>query len=351
MKNFTVYLGILFLSFVSKTFAQETFETRAKAIALNIERITKEEKAALKTAVEVVNEKLDKGMITAKEADDQKLALAQEAATKIETRVSEEESKLAELVKQKVEGRIAVVDSTKNTYGRTFGKGIKVRYGGSKDTIHYGEKRTTSQLVYAAGVNNLVTNNSVAGSDFRYWGSHFYEIGWTFNTRIFKEDNLLHFKYGTSIQYNNLRPTDNRFFVENGTQTDLQTSGIALKDSRFRNVNIVMPLYLEFDFSGKKMRNDKAYYKIQESFRLGLGGFAGFNIKTKQILNYEDTTGNQVTEKTKGDFNTNDFVYGLGAYIGYKNTSLYVKYDLNPLFKNNVVDQNNISLGVRFDLN
>jgi len=29
---------------------------------------------------------------------------------------------------------------------------------------------------------------------------------------------------------------------------------------------------------------------------------------------------------------------------------LYLKYDLNPLFKDNVIDQNNISLGLRFDL-
>lgn len=346
MKNFTVYLGILILSFVSRTVAQETFETRAKAIALNIERITKEEKLALKTAVEGVNEKLDKGLITAKEADEQKMTLAQEAATKIETRVAQEENKLTELVKQKVEGRIATIDSTKGKYG----KGFKFQYV-KKDTVQHSEKRTTSQFVYAGGVNNLVTNNSIAGSDFRYWGSHFYEVGWTYNTRILKENNLLHFLYGFSVQYNNLRPTNNRFFVENGDKTELQASSIALKDSRFRNVNLVIPVYLEFDFSGQKIKNDKPFYRIHQSVRLGLGGFAGVNIKTKQVLSYEDSDGNDVTAKTKGDFNTNDLVYGLGAYLGYKDTSLYVKYDLNPLFKDNATAQKNISVGVRFDLN
>ena len=29
---------------------------------------------------------------------------------------------------------------------------------------------------------------------------------------------------------------------------------------------------------------------------------------------------------------------------------LYVKYDLNPIFKNAAVDQRNVSLGLRFDL-
>ncbi len=54
---------------------------------------------------------------------------------------------------------------------------------------------------------------------------------------------------------------------------------------------------------------------------------------------------------TKGDFNTNNFIYGLSAYVGFSEISLYVKYDLNPLFTNNPIKQNNISLGVRFDFN
>jgi len=108
---------------------------------------------------------------------------------------------------------------------------------------------------------------------------------------------------------------------------------------------------LQFEFSRNKSSKGRTFYETHKSFRLGFGGFVGANVKTKQILKYEDSFGNDVTSKSKGNFNTNDFVYGLGAYIGYKETSLYVKYDLNPLFKNNTIDQNNISLGVRFDFN
>ena len=38
-------------------------------------------------------------------------------------------------------------------------------------------------------------------------------------------------------------------------------------------------------------------------------------------------------EKTKADFNVNDFTYGLKLILGMNQTSLYVKYDLNPMFK------------------
>lgn len=350
MKNFIIYLAIFAGTTIAKTYGQETFEQKAKAIANRIEKITKDEKAFLKDQVELVNREFEKGTITWEQADEKKIKLAEAVAARIEERVAVEEQMLSDLVQQKVEGRIASLDTVKG-YDRYFGKGIKVRYGTKKDSIQYLQKRTTSQLVFATGVNNLVTDKAVANSDFRYWGSHFYELGWTYNTRIFKNDNLLHFKYGWSIQYNNLRATDNRFFVENGKQTELVSSGINLKDSRLRNVNLVLPLYLEFDTSPKKMEKDKPVYKIHQGFRFGIGGFVGANLKTKQILRYDNPSGHSVIEKAKGDFNVNDFVYGLGAYAGFEGTSLYVKYDLNPLFRNNPVDQNNISLGIRFDMN
>ncbi|GAA4765372.1 MULTISPECIES: hypothetical protein [Flavobacterium] len=344
MKNFIIYVSILILTTTVKMFGQETFEGKAKAIASQIEKITKEEKALLKLQVEDINKELENGIINREQADEKKLKLAEKSASKIENRVAAEEMKLTALVKEKVEGRITYLDTTNPRR-----PSIRINFR-NKDTTKVSEKRTTSQFVFAAGVNNLVTNKAVAHSDYRYWGSHFYEIGVSYNTRILKNDNLLHFKYGLSLQYNNLRPTDNRYFVENGKQTNLQTAAIKLDDSRLRNVNIVAPLYLEFDFSGNKNHNDKPFFQTHKSVRVGLGGFAGFNVKTKQIIKYEEN-GHDYTQKEKGSFNTNDFVYGVGAYFGYKETSLYVKYDLNPLFKNNVVDQNNISLGVRFDLN
>lgn len=342
MRNLTVYLSIFLCLFLTKIYAQD-FETRAKIIGDKIESITKEEKAALKEEIDAINQQLESGKITAQVAEQSKKDAAVKRAESIERRVALEESKLTALVKNKVDGTL--VDSTKSKkHSFTF------NYDSKKNDSVRVYSRTTSQLVFALGANNLATDGAIANSDFRYWGSHFYEWGISYNTRLLKNNNLLHLKYGLSLQYNNLRATDNRFFVENGDQTNLETSAIHLKDSRLRNVNLVVPVYLEFDFGKKEVKGDKTYFKIQQGFRLGLGGFAGANIKTKQILDYE-INGNDVKERTRGSFNTNDFVYGLGAYVGYKSTSLYLKYDLNPLFENNTVDQNNISLGLRFDFN
>lgn len=347
MKNFTIYLVLLLCFFASKMIGQETFEKRAKNIASKIETITTEEKTALKTEVEVVNNQLINGTISREEAESRKKLLAEARALNIETRVALEQEALKNLVQEKVDGKIKEQEFSKKYSFSYHRKNHKQDF---KDTIQ-GERRTTSQFVFAAGLNNLITNKQIAHSDYRYFGSHFYELGLTFNSRILKNDNLLHAKYGLSVMYNNLRPTDNRNFVINGNQTTLEESPINMKDSRFRNVYLVAPVHLEFDFSKKENSNDvKPFFKIHQGFRLGIGGYAGINLKSKQIIKYDDTDFNR-TERTKGDFNTSNLIYGLSSYIGYKETSLYVKYDLNSLFTDNLVKQNNISLGVRFDLN
>lgn len=349
MKNVTIYLVAMLCLFLTKVQAQETFEMRVRKIATKIETATKEEKDALKKEVEEVNVQLEQGTITTAQADEKKKSLAEIRAKNIENRVAEYQTELNEVVQLKVDGNIKDTDTVRTRSGLTIIWDTKMR--SEKDTIaRKSESRTTSQFVFAAGVNNLVTDGAVANSDYRYWGSHFYEWGVAWNTRIAKNNNLLHFKYGISVMHNNLRPTDNRIFVDNGNTTDLEVSTIGLKDSRLRNVNLVVPLHLEFDFSGKTVRDGKTYFKTHQSARFGIGGFAGVNVKTKQILKYEQND-YKTREVTKGSFNTNDFIYGLSTYIGYKETSLYLKYDLSPLFKDNPIDQNNISLGVRFDFN
>lgn len=340
MRNFTIYLAVVACLFVSKLTAQETFEYKAKQIADKIEKITKTQKDSLKIEVESVNEELEKGLITKEQADEKKKKFAEIRANNIETKVAVVQEELKDLVNQKVNGKIKE--------GKKVYFSITVR----NDTIkREGERRTTSQFVFAAGVNNLVTDGSVANSDYRYWGSHFYEWGTAWNTRIMKNNNLLHAKYGISVMYNNLRPTDNRFFVPDGKETHLEVFDKNLKDSRLRNVFITVPLHLEFDFTKKRTNDEgKDIFKTHRSFRLGIGGYAGLRVKSKQILKYEEDDINYKIRQ-RGDFNVNDFIYGVSAYAGYKETSLYIKYDLNPMFANNAVKQNNISLGVRFDWN
>lgn len=341
-----------------------SFEVRAKAIADQIKKITEDEKKALKIEIDSLDNQVSKGIISKEKGEELKLNKAKLHAANIETNVGSEENKLSQLVQDRVDGKIET-EKDKST-GAKFIIGncnncdnedrtiinltsMKV-YHGQKDVDKRQSKRTTSQFVFAFGLNNTIADGDLQDSKYKFTGSHFYEWGLTYNSRLLKNNNLLHAKYGLSVMYNNIRPTDNRSFVVNEEQTDLVENAINLKESRFRNVYLVAPVHLEFDFSKEGQNGDKRYFRTHKGFRLGFGGYAGINVKSKQILKFEDND-YKTTQKTKGDFNVNNFIYGLSTYIGYKETSLYLKYDLSPLFQDNIIKENNISLGIRFDLN
>lgn len=347
MKNLALYLSFALCLLAGKAVAQENFTERAKSIADKIDKVTKEEKEALKVEVEQVNKQLEKGSLTKEQADKKKKELAEARAVIIENKVNAYKEELNALVQEKVDGKLRESsDSSKNMF--------RFSWNSKKDTLKpRNESRTTIQVVYAAGWNNVVTDGAVANSDFYYARSLFYEWGLTWNSRLLKDNSLLHFKYGFSWMYNHLYATDNRYFVDSGDQTVLATfpTHLRRKDTYFKNVYVTIPLHLEFDFTKNKTDSDgNKIFRSHRGFRMGFGGFVGYNTNSKQFLSYE-VDDYRINERQKGNWNVNDWTYGVSAYVGYKQTSLYMKYDINPIFKNNTVDQNNISLGVRFDLN
>jgi hypothetical protein len=196
------------------------------------------------------------------------------------------------------------------------------------------------------GVNNVLDAhqlNSLEVSEYQFWRSRFYEVGLTWKTHFSKKDNPLYVTYGISFLWNNLRPKNNQQHVRNENMTTLATRiDEVLSESRLRHVQMIFPVQMEWDFS----RSNKSSRK---PVRIGVGAFLGFKLGTRQYLAYRDIEGIDIEEVQYDNFNMNSLNYGLSAYTGYKAASLYVKYDMNPLFKNTKI--RNISLGVRLDLN
>lgn len=342
MQKIILYISIALVTLVNTVSAQEkTFEQKAKDIAVTIKTIAEEEKKALKTEVEAIDKAVESGKMTKEDAEKQKTKIAEERAKNIETKIAEQEAALRDLVNGKLD-----IEETNDTMKKNKFS-ITTKYDKNKS-----ENRTTSQFVFATGFNNLVTDGAVANSQFGYARSTFYEWGLTWNTRLTKNSNLLHLKYGVGFMYNMLHATENRVFADINNQTVLVPFGTDLRPNRtyFKNVYFVVPMHLEFDFSKTSTVDDKKIFKSHRGARFGIGGFVGVNSNSKQFIAYKQD-GYKISEKQQGDFNVNDFTYGLSAYVGYKQTSLYLKYDLNPMFENNAVDQNNISLGIRFDWN
>ncbi len=369
MQKIILYISIALVTLVNSVVAQkkkpESFSLQIEKIGYQIEFLSYQNKLKLKQKIDSLETLHKDKKISFQEFEAIKLKEAEKTAKIIESNLNNYRTKIDSIIQFKFDNDNNSIRHKKDTID---GKEV-ITYYNDKDYREYNvpalkfyksqkekeerlSRRTTSQVVFAAGYNNLVTNNMIANSEFGYTRSGFYEWGVTWNTRLSNNSNLLHLKYGAGFMYNQLHATDNRVFADINNQTVLVDAGVATKANRthFKNVYFVVPMHLEFDFSKTKIVDGKKIFKSHTGARFGIGGFVGVNTNSKQFIEYEQN-GYKFKEKQKGDFNVNDFTYGLSTYIGYQSTSLYLKYDLNPIFKNNPIDQNNISLGIRFDWN
>lgn len=359
MKLKITYIALLCLGLITgNAIGQEKQEGKvAKLTALKSE-ITVQEKDALKLEIEAINRRLEAKEISEVQAQQLKEEAAKKRALNIENRLSIIDNEIA--LQERNNGDVLVLD-TLNQVSQieiNWGKkdtdnnrlfGIKIDSDKKQYEVEY-DRRTYSDLVLAIGLNNtLIDGQSIEDSPYKIGGSRFFEMGWQWRTRVFENSNFVRFNYGFSFQFNGLKPNDNQYFVNNAGQTELQEFSADLDKAKLRMDNLVFPVHLEFGPS-KLVKTDKTMrYHLDQKFRFGIGGYGGFNLGTRQKLKYEQD-GENVKDKLKRDYNTTNFIYGLSAYAGFGGTQLYVKYDLNPLFKDAVVEQHNISLGLRFDL-
>lgn len=362
-------LLIMTFLFVGFGYGQSTFEKGVKNIKREIEAVTMKEKQDLQLKVVEINKELDQKNISTEQAEEQKLRAAELCASNIEQKVRELEQKLQKLIQKEVEATTesGMLDKDDSDNDDNYESGTRKMGGGVisyrfpknwnenkvKEEKYKFEPRTTSQGVFAFGLNNIVSGgglSSIENNGIKVSNSRFYEWGLTWKTRLSATSSLLALKYGLSLTYNNLRPDNNSYYEKNGLMTNLVEHPFELRDEPyFRMTNLVLPVHLEFDFSkSKKSETGKYIARANKGVRLGVGGYAGINTRTKQIEEYS-ANGQRVEKSTRGDFNTNNLIYGLSAYLGYGDVALYTKYDINPIFTDNTLKQHNVSVGIRFD--
>lgn len=347
MKTIIIYLTLFLFSLIAGTsYSQESETTsqesnKEKLFEKQKQEIITEEKEKLRRKVEMYNAQLENKVITQEDAEKLKKEAAKLHAKNIENRLAILENELELQERNEGSGNMVSIE---------FGSDGKVLQVVSTEKDRKYDNRTTSDLVIAAGFNNaLEEGQSLNNSDFKIGGSRFFEIGWAWKTRVFDNSNWLRLKYGFSFQFNGLKPTDNRYFVENEGITELEEFDFDLDKSKFRMDNLVIPVHFEFGPSTKTETAKTIRYNADGKLKLGLGGYAGLNIGERQKLKYS-VDGDKKKDKLKGSYNTNNFVYGLSGYLGWGGATLYAKYDLNPIFQDPNIELHNVSIGLRFDV-
>ncbi|MGY0393403.1 hypothetical protein ACW5R3_12700 [Bizionia sp. KMM 8389] len=358
MQTITKFLaGFILTCFVHINYAQEVDNSE------QIERLQEqktvvqnEEKNQLKQTVESVNTRLDAGDISSEEASILKKAAAEKHALNIENRLAIIDNRIALLERNEtvshdtgpnLDSMIISIGKDEESDEYDIGSVYIGPRSKTKPVVY--DRRTTSDLVFAIGFNNaIIEGQSLNDSPYKIGGSGFVELGWAWKTRVFKNSNALRFKYGLSVQWNKLDIKDNLYFTEENDVVSLEEHPLNLNKSKFRTTNLVVPLHFEFGPSKKIERDNYFRYSTYRKFKFGIGGYGGIVLQSLQKLKYKEN-GHKEKDKFK-DYNTNNFVYGLSSYVSWGNVGIYAKYDLSTIFNDQQIDQNNISLGLRFDM-
>lgn len=311
--------------------------------------IANEERDFLKQEVETINQRLDRGEITSTEAENLKKEAALRHAANIEDRIAIIDAKI-NLLKRNP-GIEHITEDENNSLSISFGsKGFLIDLADGERKPPKYDIRTTNKFLFAIGFNNAIGDGQdLSNTPYELAGSGFVELGWIWETRLAKNSNFARINYGFAFQWNKLNVKDEMYFVQDGDKTTLEKFPVGLRKSQIRVTNLVLPVHFEFGPSKFKDYGNRVRYFNHNKFKVGLGGYAGVRIATQRKLRYKED-GDSVKDKSRRNFNASNFVYGLSAYVGIGQVSLYAKYDLNPLFKDQLVDQHNISLGLRFDL-
>ena len=314
-------------------------------------QVEKEERELLKAEVEIISERLKSGKISENEAERLKKEAAKKHAKNIENRLAI------------LDNKIELLERNEDASASDFNdNSISIRFGSDDDddsAIFIGknrrkprkfDRRTTSDFVFAIGFNNaIIEGEKLDDSPYKIGGSGFVELGWAWKTRLLNNSNAIRLKYGFSFQWNKLNIKDNMYFVNTDGDITLEEFPHNVKVSKFRMTNLVFPVHFEFGPSRKIERKNYIRYSTKRQIKFGVGGYGGFNIESLMKVKYSEN-GHCVKDKRRGGYNTAELIYGVSGYLAINTVGVYVKYDLSPIFKNQDVKQNNISLGIRFDM-
>lgn len=139
---------------------------------------------------------------------------------------------------------------------------------------------------------------------------------------------------GVGIDYNNYRYENDHILVEDVDQVE----GVELQEGydkyKLTTQYAFMPLTLRYETNPEDHGS---------SFRLALGGRAGYLIKSYTKLKENDGDKN----KEFDDFNLRKYKYGFTGRIGYGHLNFYANYDMSHLFEDGIGPElNPIAFGI-----
>lgn len=366
----------MFLIVAFEGITAQDFKDKIAQTKRSIDSIVTAEKAQLKERLRTIEYRLDRKEITEIESRDLKREASKEAAEAIRIKTREQSEKLSALLHQRIaekhlsdsiiykkemqkvidsvdiESRPTKTERTEVYVDRNYvhidHNGIYIGQVPYREEDYYESdyKRTQGGGYFALAFHNLNSSEHFSNNHFRLWGSKSVEIGYIRNTRLLKNNNLLHLNYGLSWMMDKLKMKEDEHFVKNGNITEIVPYPKETIKSKFKTMYLILPISLEFDFTEPVQYKGKTYYPAQMGFHAGVGAYVGALLATKQKVKYTEN-GSTHKDMNRKYYNVNEWTYGVSTNIGYGWFSFYARYSLVPLFTNNPINEYPFSVGIR----
>jgi len=305
-------------------------------LELKKEFYASEQKNILKSQVSKLNETAAQGSYSEEKINQIKESIANDIAGKIDS------------YNQMIDAQINFAVLTGTYYDNpnmefSLDDGINIKFKNAPNLNKYNRTESGFTVSFAY---NFMSGDNLDINDFSYANNNYFAAGYQWKTILDKNKNNFRLLYGIEYQSHGTELNGNRFFTQ-GNETQFADIGFNADKAKFRQDQLVFPLSIEIGGSKRKDYEDgRVRFEDSNKWKVGIGGFAGFNMSSRLKLKY-DLDGNDIKETRVNNFDTEKFVYGLDAYIGHGEVHLFGRINLNNVFTNNSVDAQYVTFGIR----
>ncbi len=192
---------------------------------------------------------------------------------------------------------------------------------------YFPDKGSYSSFNIYVGLNNWFEGNDLPNSSAPYSlkpiNSWFLGVSFDNVSRILGP---LYFNYGIGLSYLD-------YSFENTRMRVIKTDD-GLHFEEVENIN------------GRKSKINVGYLNAHfvptfsfgrySSFRFGLGVYGGYRIDSNSKMKFDDENGEKQKEKTSDSLHIRPLKYGLRAQIGWRDFDLFMLYDLQEFFEEDI---------------
>jgi hypothetical protein len=201
------------------------------------------------------------------------------------------------------------------------------------------QRRTYHTVNFDVGMNNYVSNGQFPDASnqlyaVKPWGSWYVGINSTFHSRI---SNHVTLDWGGGVSWYNFKFSNEKVAMGkdgNGVIFSEDTRDASYRKSKLTAVYVNASLVPMITFG----RNERSHNWLGNTrynrFRFGVGPYVGYLVDSYSKQMFYANNDKQ-REHHHDNYYLNNVRYGIRAQFGFRDTDMFISYDLNNLFADN----------------